>query len=179
MFTQFPLRVAGHQVLSITPGPLEIWCIMVKNISFLFKAVGWLNNTLGQMQSPCRVIEHLQWGYDFLLHLCCWILQELNSSFTPGVNCQWFAVSAQSLTAKLCGCVGPDQVNCTWRNTLLKGVFLLLTRGMADEDIRVWGAWRQGWRYSLMLILWSCRSHLSGRISGPNLPPIWQIYQFS
>lgn len=143
--------------------PLEICYIIVENNSF--KAVGQLNNTLGWMQSPCCLTEHLQWGYDFLLRSYCWILQQLNSSFTPRVNYQWFTVSAQSLTAKLCGCVGPDQTNCT--EFLLMGEFLLLTSEMAAGVIRVCGAWRGGWRYSLMLILCSCTSHLSGRIFGP------------
>lgn len=41
-------------------GPLGIWSIIVENSLLLFKAVGQLNNTLGQMQSPCWLIEHLQ-----------------------------------------------------------------------------------------------------------------------
>lgn len=94
-----------------------------------------------------------------------------SSSFTLRVNYQWFTVSARALTAELCGCMGPDQANCT--AFLLTGEFLLLTTEMADGIIRVWRAWR--WSYSLMLILCNCRSHLSGRFWGPNLPPIWQI----
>lgn len=99
------------------------------------------------------------------------------------VNYQWFAVSAQSLTVRLCGCIGSDQTNCT--AFLLTGrKQLLLTSELADEIIRVWGSRRGGMEINrnLMLFLSSCRSLLSGRIWGhfePHLPPRWQILSIS
>lgn len=121
--------------------PLEIYYIIIENSSLLFKAIGWLNNTLRQMQGLHWLIEHLWWGYEFLLHSYCWNLQWFNFSFTLWVNYQWFTVSAQSLTVRLCGCMGSDHTNCA--TFLLTGrKQLLLTSEMADGIIRVWRSQR-------------------------------------
>lgn len=150
-------------------GPLEIWCIIVENSSLLFKAVGRLKDTLGQMQSPCWLIEHLQGGYDFLLHSFCWILQQLNASFTLRVNCWWFTVSSQPLTTKLCGCMGPDQTN--------------LHSFSPDGSISVINQWDVSWDHQSSGVLERgmefCAieefTYLSGFWGhfGPNLPPSW------
>lgn len=153
--------------------------IIIENSSLLLKAVGWLNKTLwanvGSLLANTASAVRL-W---FFFYIC--IIGIYNGLISPllWVNYQWFTVGAQSLTVKLCGCLGFDQANFTV--FLLMGIKqLLLSSEMADRTIRVWGAQREGMEVdkSLMFFLSSCRIHLFGKIWGYfelNFPHCWQI----